>query len=204
MTKKRLIIGISGASGAAYGLTALHLARASGVETHLVVSRSALLTLNQELGLHKADLDHRADVIHSVADVGATIASGSFRTMGMLIAPCSVKTMSEIATGVTSNLMSRAADVVLKERRRLVLMLRETPLHLGHLETMTRLTQMGAIVMPPVPAFYSKPRSIDEMVSHSAARALDLFDIETSAVKRWAGLKDALQIEPGQSDYSVP
>lgn len=196
MTKRRLIIGISGASGAVYGLTALHLARAAGVETHLVVSRSALLTLNQELGLHKGDLDGRADVIHSVADVGATIASGSFRTMGMLIAPCSVRTMSEIATGVTSTLMSRAADVVLKERRRLVLMLRETPLHLGHLESMTRLTQMGAIIMPPVPAFYSKPQSIDEMVSHSTARALDLFDIETCALKRWAGLKDAFQDLP--------
>lgn len=199
MGARRLIIGISGASGAVYGLAALDLARTAGVETHLVVSRSALLTLNQELGLQKGDLDGRADVIHSVADVGATIASGSFRTMGMLIAPCSVKTMSEIATGVTSTLMSRAADVVLKERRRLVLMLRETPLHLGHLETMTRLTQMGAIVMPPVPAFYSKPQSLDEMVTHSTARALDLFDIETSAVKRWTGLKDALHHAPAPS-----
>jgi len=204
MTKRRLIIGISGASGAVYGLTALHLARVAGVETHLVVSRSALLTLKQELGLHKADLDGRADVIHSVADVGATIASGSFRTMGMLIAPCSVRTMSEIVSGVTSTLMSRAADVVLKERRRLVLMLRETPLHLGHLESMTRLTQMGAIIMPPVPAFYSKPQSIDEMVSHSTARALDLFDIEAVALKRWTGLRDALQDSPTLSDGSIP
>ncbi len=189
MSPRRLIIGISGASGAAYGLSALELSRAAGIETHLVVSRSALLTLHQELGLQKADLEGRADVIHSVADVGATIASGSFRTMGMLIAPCSVKTMSEIATGVTSSLMSRAADVVLKERRRLVLMLRETPLHLGHLETMTRLTQMGAIIMPPVPAFYTKPQSLEEVVTHSTARALDLFDIDTGAVKRWGGLK---------------
>ncbi|MCA3459077.1 MAG: UbiX family flavin prenyltransferase [Rhodobacter sp.] len=204
MTKRRLIIGISGASGAVYGLTALHLARAAGVETHLVVSRSALLTLKQELGLQKGDLDGRADVIHSAADVGAAIASGSFRTMGMLIAPCSVRTMSEIASGVTSTLMSRAADVVLKERRRLVLMLRETPLHLGHLETMTRLTQMGAIIMPPVPAFYSKPKSIDEMVSHSTARALDLFDIEAVALKRWTGLRDALQDSPTLSDGSIP
>lgn len=189
MTQQRLIIGISGASGAAYGISALDLARAAGVETHLVVSRSALLTLHQELGLQKADLEGRADVIHAVGDVGATIASGSFRTMGMLIAPCSVKTMSEIATGVTSTLMSRAADVVLKERRRLVLMLRETPLHLGHLETMTRLTQMGAIIMPPVPAFYTKPQSLEDVVTHSTARALDLFDIDTGAVKRWGGLK---------------
>lgn len=186
---RRLIIGISGASGAAYGIAALRLARAAGLETHLVVSRSALLTLHQELGLQKADLEAHADMVHAPSDIGATIASGSFRTMGMLVAPCSVKTMSEIATGVTSTLMSRAADVVLKERRRLVLMLRETPLHLGHLETMTALTRMGAIIMPPVPAFYAKPQSLEEMVTHSAARALDLFDIETGAVRRWAGLK---------------
>ncbi len=192
MSTRRLIVGITGASGAAYGIRALELARAAGVETHLVVSRSALLTLNQELGLQKADLEGRADVIYPVADIGATIASGSFRTMGMLIAPCSVRTMSEIATGVTSTLMSRAADVVLKERRRLVLMLRETPLHLGHIETMAALTRMGAIVMPPVPAFYARPQSIDELVTHSSARALDLFDIDTGAVRRWGGLKDSL------------
>jgi 4-hydroxy-3-polyprenylbenzoate decarboxylase len=192
MSTQRLIIGITGASGAAYGIRALELARAAGVETHLVVSRSALLTLNQELGLQKADLEGRADVIYPVADIGATIASGSFRTMGMLIAPCSVRTMSEIATGVTSTLMSRAADVVLKERRRLVLMLRETPLHLGHIETMAALTRMGAIIMPPVPAFYAKPQSLDELVTHSSARALDLFDIDTGAVRRWGGLKESL------------
>lgn len=193
MTSRRLIIGISGASGAAYGLAALEMARSAGVETHLVVSRSAMLTLHQELGLNKAGLEGRADVIHPVADVGATIASGSFRTMGMLVAPCSVKTMSEISTGVTSSLMSRAADVVLKERRRLVLMVRETPLHLGHLETMVRLTQMGAIIMPPVPAFYTKPASVDDIVSHSIARALDLFDIDTGAIKRWGGLKESVR-----------
>lgn len=190
--KRRLIIGISGASGAVYGLRALELARAAGIETHLVVSRSAMLTLTLELGLQKAELERRADVVHPVADVGATIASGSFRTIGMLIAPCSVRTMSEIATGVTSTLMSRAADVVLKERRRLVLMLRETPLHLGHLETMTRLTRMGAIIMPPVPAFYAKPRNLDEMVTHSTGRALDLFDIDTGAVQRWKGVREEL------------
>jgi 4-hydroxy-3-polyprenylbenzoate decarboxylase len=192
MSTQRLIIGITGASGAAYGIRALELARAAGVETHLVVSRSALLTLNQELGLQKADLEGRADVIYPVADIGATIASGSFRTMGMLIAPCSVRTMSEITTGVTSTLMSRAADVVLTERRRLVLMLRETPLHLGHIETMAALTRMGAIIMPPVPAFYAKPQSLDELVTHSSARALDLFDIDTGAVRRWGGLKESL------------
>ncbi len=166
-----------------------------GVGTHLVVSRSALLTLNQELGLQKADLAGQADMIYPVADIGAAIASGSFPTIGMLIAPCSVRTMSEIATGVTSTLMSRAADVVLKERRRLVLMLRETPLHLGHIETMGALTRMGAIIMPPVPALYAKPQSLDEMITHSTARALDLFGIDTGAVKRWSGLKDALAEE---------
>ncbi|NKX17494.1 UbiX family flavin prenyltransferase [Ochrobactrum pseudogrignonense] len=189
MSAQRPVIGISGASGAAYGLKALELARSVGVETHLVVSRAALLTLHQELGIQKSELSHRADVVHSAADVGASIASGSFRTMGMLVAPCSVKTMSEIASGVTSTLMSRAADVVLKERRRLVLMVRETPLHLGHLKTMTALTEMGAIIMPPVPAFYSHPESINEMVCHSVGRALDLFGIETGTVKRWDGLK---------------
>lgn len=193
MPPRRLIIGISGASGAIYGLRALEMARATNIETHLVVSRSALLTLNLELGLQKAELEQKATIVHPVADIGATIASGSFRTIGMLIAPCSVRTMSEIATGVTSTLMSRAADVVLKERRRLVLMLRETPLHLGHLETMTRLTQMGAVVMPPVPAFYARPQSLDEMVTHSTARALDLFDIDTGAVKRWRGTRGQIE-----------
>lgn len=195
MSSRRLIVGITGASGAAYGIRALELARAAGVGTHLVVSRSALLTLNQELGLQKADLAGQADMIYPVADIGAAIASGSFPTIGMLIAPCSVRTMSEIATGVTSTLMSRAADVALKERRRLVLMLRETPLHLGHIETMGALTRMGAIIMPPVPALYAKPQSLDEMITHSTARALDLFGIDTGAVKRWSGLKDALAEE---------
>ncbi|WP_027993719.1 UbiX family flavin prenyltransferase [Sinorhizobium meliloti] len=195
MSSRRLIVGITGASGAAYGIRALELARAAGVGTHLVVSRSALLTLNQELGLQKADLAGQADMIYPVADIGAAIASGSFPTIGMLIAPCSVRTMSEIATGVTSTLMSRAADVVLKERRRLVLMLRETPLHLGHIETMGALTRMGAIIMPPVPALYAKPQSLDEMITHSTARALDLFGIDAGAVKRWSGLKDALAEE---------
>lgn len=195
MSSRRLIVGITGASGAAYGIRALELAQAAGVETHLVVSRSALLTLNQELGLQKADLAGQADMIYPVADIGAAIASGSFPTIGMLIAPCSVRTMSEIATGVTSTLMSRAADVALKERRRLVLMLRETPLHLGHIETMGALTRMGAIIMPPVPALYAKPQSLDEMITHSTARALDLFGIDTGAVKRWSGLKDALAEE---------
>ena len=187
----RLIVGISGASGAALGLQALALARAAGIETHLVVSRAGLLTLRHECGVQRADLDALADVLHPTGDIGATIASGSFPTLGMLIAPCSIRTMSEIATGVTASLMTRAADVVLKERRRLVLMVRETPLHLGHLETMTRLTMTGAIVMPPVPAFYARPASVDAVVSHLAARALDLFGIETGAIQRWDGCLSA-------------
>lgn len=184
----RLVVGISGASGAIYGVRALDLLRAAGVETHLVITRSAHLTLAQELSMRPADLSAKADVTHKVDDIGASIASGSFRTMGMLIAPCSVRTMSEIASGVTSSLMTRAADVVLKERRRLVLMLRETPLHLGHLRTMSALTELGAIIMPPVPAFYALPQSIHEMVDHSVGRALDLFGIDSGAVSRWGGM----------------
>jgi 4-hydroxy-3-polyprenylbenzoate decarboxylase len=160
-----------------------------GVESHLVVTRAALLTLSQETDLSADDLMGRADVTHRLTDVGASIASGSFRTMGMIIAPCSVRTMGEIATGVTSTLLTRAADVVLKERRRLVLMVRETPLHLGHLRTMTALAEMGAVIAPPLPAFYAKPASIAEMVDQSVGRALDLFDLDWSPVRRWDGLK---------------
>ena len=154
---QRLIVGISGASGVTYGVRVLDALRELGVESHLVVTRAALLTLSQETDLSADDLLGRADVSHRLNDVGATIASGSFRTMGMIIAPCSVRTMSEIATGVTSTLLTRAADVVLKERRPLVLRVRETPLHLGHLRTMTALAEMGAVIAPPLPAFYSKP-----------------------------------------------
>ncbi|CAA0107060.1 Flavin prenyltransferase UbiX [Starkeya nomas] len=189
--RPRIVVGISGASGAVYGVRALELLEAAGIETHLIVTRSAHLTLSQELGLSPAALARKASVVHNVADVGATISSGSFRTLGMLVAPCSIRTMSEIATGVTSSLMSRAADVVLKERRRLVLMVRETPLHLGHLRTMTALTEMGAIIMPPVPAFYALPGSVAEMVDHSVGRALDLFDIDNDACRRWAGMPAA-------------
>ncbi len=186
---QRLIVGISGASGVTYGVRVLDALRELGVESHLVVTRAALLTLSQETELSADDLLGRADVSHRLNDVGATIASGSFRTMGMIIAPCSVRTMSEIATGVTSTLLTRAADVVLKERRPLVLMVRETPLHLGHLRTMTALAEMGAIIAPPLPAFYSKPASIAEMVDQSVGRALDLFGLDWSAVRRWDGLK---------------
>jgi len=188
---RRLIVGISGASGVTYGVRVLDALRELGVESHLVVTRAALLTLSQETGLSGDDLSGRADVSHRLNDVGASIASGSFRTMGMIIAPCSVRTMSEIATGVTSTLLTRAADVVLKERRPLVLMVRETPLHLGHLRTMTALSEMGAIIAPPLPAFYARPASIAEMVDQSVGRALDLFGLDWSVVRRWDGLKGA-------------
>ena len=181
----RIIVGISGASGAVYGVRALELLAAAGVETHLVVTRSAHLTLSQELSMSPAALAGKASVVHDIQNIGAAIASGSFRTLGMLIAPCSVRTMSEIATGVTSTLISRAADVVLKERRRLVLMVRETPLHLGHLRTMTQLAEMGAIIAPPLPAFYARPESLDEMVNHSIGRVLDLFGIDNGLTRRW-------------------
>lgn len=185
----RLIVGISGASGVTYGVRVLDALRELQVESHLVVTRAALLTLSQETDLSADDLMSRADVTHRLNDVGATIASGSFRTMGMIIAPCSVRTMSEIATGVTSTLLTRAADVVLKERRPLVLMVRETPLHLGHLRTMTALAEMGAIIAPPLPAFYARPDSLADVVDQSVGRALDLFGLDWSAVRRWGGLK---------------
>ena len=188
-TPARFIVGISGASGVIYGVRVLDALRELGVESHLVVTRAALLTLSQETDLSADDLIGRADVSHRLNDVGASIASGSFRTMGMIVAPCSVRTMSEIATGVTSTLLTRAADVVLKERRPLVLMVRETPLHLGHLRTMTALTEMGAVIAPPLPAFYAKPATIEEMVDQSVGRALDLFGLDWSGVRRWAGLK---------------
>jgi 4-hydroxy-3-polyprenylbenzoate decarboxylase len=182
---QRLIVGISGASGIVYGIEALRVLKRCGFETHLVMTRSAQITLAHETPVKVAEVNQLASVVHRVDDIGASISSGSFRTLGMLVAPCSVRTMSEIATGVTSTLMTRAADVVLKERRRLVLMVRETPLHLGHLRTMTSLSEMGAVIMPPVPALYAKPASIEEMVAHSVGRALDLFGIETGLVKRW-------------------
>ncbi|GAB3285332.1 UbiX family flavin prenyltransferase [Parahaliea aestuarii] len=184
---QRLIVGISGASGILYGVRALELLRTAGVETHLVMSASAQLTAHHELDISLDTVKALASEVHAVKNVGASIASGSFPTGGMLIAPCSVRTMSEIATGVTSSLLTRAADVVLKERRRLVLMLRETPLHTGHLRTMTQLSEMGAVIAPPVPAFYTRPASIDEMVTQSVGRALDLFGLELPEVERWRG-----------------
>ena len=181
----RLVVGISGASGAAYGVRVLEACRELGVESHMVASRAAALTLKQETDLSLADLAARAAVAYRAADVGAAIASGSFKTLGMIIAPCSVRTASEIATGVTSSLLTRAADVTLKERRPLVLMVRETPLHLGHLRTLVRLAEMGAIIAPPLPAFYARPASLEEMIDQSVGRCLDLFDLSWSPVKRW-------------------
>jgi len=183
--KPRLIVGISGASGVVYGLRALDACRELGVESHLVMSKSAVLTLSQETEFSVAEVNGKADVVHRVGDVGAAIASGSYRSLGMIVAPCSVRTMSEIATGVTASLLTRAADVTLKERRPLVLMVRETPLHLGHLRTLTKLAEMGAVIAPPLPAFYAKPRSIAEMVDQSVGRALDLFGLSWRPVKRW-------------------
>ena len=185
---RRLIVGITGASGAIYGVRLLRLLQATDVETHLVMSRSAKITLTQELDIGIADVSVLAEVVHQVDNVGASISSGSFRTLGMVIAPCSMRSLSEIVSGVTSSLLTRAADVVLKERRRLVLIVREAPLHLGHLRSMTAATEMGAIVYPPVPAFYARPASLEQMVDHTLGRVLDLFDIETKAVSRWGGL----------------
>ncbi len=183
--RSRLVVGISGASGVAYGLRTLDACRELGVETHLILSRAAALTIAQETALSLSDVQGRADVHYKAGDVGAAVASGSFRTLGMIIAPCSVRTMSEIATGVTSSLLTRAADVTLKERRSLVLMVRETPLHLGHLRTMVQLAEMGAIIAPPLPAFYANPASLEDMVDQSVGRALDPFGLSWARVRRW-------------------
>ena len=189
MEKFPLLVGITGASGVIYGIRLLEALRALGVESHAMISRSAEITLASETTLKLADLHKLADHVHPVADISARPASGSFRTRGMVIAPCSVRTMSEIATGVTSSLLTRAADVTLKERRKLVMMVRETPLHTGHLRTMTALSEMGAIIAPPVPAFYPNPQSLDEMVDHTIGRVLDLFELNYGGVKRWNGPK---------------
>jgi 4-hydroxy-3-polyprenylbenzoate decarboxylase len=183
--RPRLVVGISGASGIVYGLRVLDAARELDVETHLVMSRAAALTLSQETSLSLAEAQGRADVVHKAGDIGASIASGSFPALGMIVAPCSVRTMSEIATGVTSSLLTRAADVTLKERRPLVLVVRESPLHLGHLRTMASLAEMGAVIAPPMPAFYAKPRSVEDLVDQSVGRALDLFGLAWRPVKRW-------------------
>jgi 4-hydroxy-3-polyprenylbenzoate decarboxylase len=179
------VVGISGATGIALGIRALELARKAGVETHLVVTPAAQQTRAYETDLSAADLAAAADVSYRPADIGAAIASGSFRTAGMLVAPCSIRTLAAVAHGLGDNLLTRAADVTLKERRRLVLMVRETPLTLGHLKAMTAVTEMGGVVMPPVPAFYLRPTGVDDIVQHSVGRALDLLGIDVPDLPRW-------------------
>ncbi|MBX3121558.1 MAG: UbiX family flavin prenyltransferase [Nitrospira sp.] len=185
MISKRLVIAVTGASGVIYGIRALEMLRETDIETHLVVSKAGELTIAYETDLHPKRLRELATEYHAVGDIGASISSGSFRTMGMLICPCSMRTMSEIATGVTSSLVSRAADVVLKERRKLVLAVRETPLHSGHLRTMATLSDLGAVISPIVPAFYSRPATLDDIINHTVGRLLDNFDIDLGIVKRW-------------------
>ncbi|HEC00818.1 MAG TPA: UbiX family flavin prenyltransferase [Sphingomonadales bacterium] len=185
ISKNKIIIGLSGASGICYGVRLLSLLKPLDIETHLIMSRSAKITLGYEMDMKVAEVHGLADHVHAADDIGASIASGSVRTLGMMIVPCSIRSMSEIATGVTSSLLTRAADVVLKERRKLVLMVRETPLHTGHLRTMTALSEMGAIIAPPVPAMYAKPESIEDMIDHTLGRLLDLYDIDMPQVKRW-------------------
>ncbi len=187
---RRLIIAMTGATGSIYGLRILEAVRAAGGwETHLVVSEAGMLNVWQEYRLDRKALNRRADVVHNVRDVGASIASGSFLTAGMVIAPCSMKTLAAVAHAFADNLITRAADVALKERRRLVLVTRETPLNLAHLRNMTAVTEMGGIIFPPVPAFYSRAQTIDDLVNHSVGRVLDLFGIEHQKVKRWEGMK---------------
>ncbi len=187
---QKLIVGITGASGAVYGIRLLEACKMLGVETHLVISKAAEITLVHETDFSVSDVKALASQSYKPTDIGAAIASGSFKNAGMVIAPCSIRSMSEIATGTTAGLLTRAADVVLKERRRLVLMLRETPLHSGHLRNLTQLSDMGAIIAPPVPAFYVKPDCIDDLVNHSVGRVLDLMGIENDLVTRWKGLKE--------------
>ena len=186
-TATRLIVGISGASGTIYGVRLLEMLRKTDIETHLVMSKSADVTLTYETDLKPRDVRALASVHYPVTDIGAAISSGSFPTMGMIVAPCSIRTMSEIASGVTASLLSRAADVVLKEKRRLVLAVRETPLHSGHLRSMITLAEIGAVIAPIVPAFYNRPQSVDDIVNHTCGRLLDLFGIDTGIVKRWKG-----------------
>lgn len=190
MPRRKLIIGLTGASGIVYGLRLLETLRAQDVETHLVMSKAAEMTLAYETDLKTRDVRALADEYYAIGDVGAPCASGSFPTDGMIVAPCSMKTLAEIATGVTSNLISRSADVVLKERRRLVLLARETPLTMVHLRNMTTVTEMGGIIAPPVPAFYTKPDSLDDMINHTVGRVLDLFDIDSGGVRRWKTAPD--------------
>jgi len=199
--KRRVIVGISGASGAIYGIRALQVLRATAdVETHLVLTAAARRTLTEETELASKDVEALADVAHDHRDIGASIASGSFRTAGMLVAPCSIRSLSAIANASSENLLTRAADVCLKERRPLVLMLRETPLHLGHIELMAQASRYGAILLPPVPAFYFRPQSIDDLVDHSVGKALDLLGIEHRLLKRWKDPEQGYAAGPGIRD----
>lgn len=184
---RRLIVGISGATGIAYGIRLLEALRESDVESHLVVSRPGLMTLGYETDLTRDDLYALADTVYAANDVGAAISSGSMITLGMIVAPCAVKSAAEIASGATQTLLTRAADVTLKERRRLVLIVRESPLHTGHLRTLTEASEIGAVIMPPMPAFYPRPETIEDMIDHTVGRALDLFGIEHNLLKRWTG-----------------
>lgn len=197
-TATRLIVGISGASGVVYGVRLLQALKPLPLETHLVMTKAAEMTLGYETDLSPADVHALADVSHPDADIGAPMASGSFKTAGMIVAPCSIRSMSEIATGMTTTLLSRAADVVLKERRRLVLMVRETPLHIGHLRTLVTLAEMGAIIAPGVPAMYPRPVSVDELVDHAVGRLLDLFDLESGLVRRWRNAAPERPRRPGR------
>ncbi len=190
-TPRRLIVGISGASGIIYGVRILQALQGTDIETHLVMSDSARITLAAETDFTIKEVEALAGQVHNAKNIGASISSGSFKTMGMVVAPCSIRSLSEIAWGTTTSLLSRAADVVLKERRRLVLMVRESPLHAGHLRSMTQAVENGAIIMPPMPAFYAKPKSLDDMVNHTVGRCLDLFDIESDLVNRWSGMGTA-------------
>lgn len=190
MPSQVLIVAITGATGAIYGIRLLQLLREMpALESHLVVSDAGVLSLHQELGINRKDVEALADVVYNVRDVGAAIASGSFRADGMVVAPCSMKTLGSIAHGLSDNLITRAADVMLKERRRLVLMTRETPLNLAHLRNMTAVTEMGGVIFPPLPAFYHRPQSIQELVDHTLARVLDLLDIAHTLAPRWKGIK---------------
>jgi polyprenyl P-hydroxybenzoate/phenylacrylic acid decarboxylase-like protein len=192
--KKRLIVGVTGATGAVYAYELLHQLRALGdIETHLVMSAAAVLTARQELRRERPDFEAVADVIHNVKDIGASIASGSFITEGMVIVPCSMKTLAAVAHGYSDNLISRAGDVILKQRRRLGLVTRETPLNLAHIRNMETVTLMGGIIFPPVPAFYADLASLDDMVTHTVGRILDLFDIRHDLVNRWRGLGETLK-----------
>jgi len=192
--RKRLIVAMTGATGSIYGVRILESLRAiGGWETHLIVSDAGALNAWYDHKLSRKDLGKLADVVHNVRDVGASIASGSFITAGMVIAPCSMKTLAAVALGFSDNLVSRAADVILKERRRLVLMVREAPLNLAHLRNMVQVTEMGGVIFPPVPAFYSHASSVDDLVNHSVGRVLDLFDVKHDRIQRWKGIKSAPQ-----------